>query len=97
MRCRGVAGEAGGEAVRNLADGRFPLGVAHLFIVIQGRFRRQATFASRWALAAVARTRDEVTVDGAVWIFFAGTAPRRIPTDHASAEFTVLESEARFA
>ena len=41
---------------------------------------------------------DEAAVDGgAVWIFFAGTAPRRIPTDHASTEFTVLESEARFA
>ncbi|HSL36152.1 MAG TPA: hypothetical protein VK883_04925 [Arthrobacter sp.] len=42
---------------------------------------------------------DEVTVDGGggVWIFFAGTAPRRIPTDHALTEFTVLESEARFA
>ena len=39
---------------------------------------------------------DEVTGDGggAVWIFFAGTAPRRIPTDHASTEFTVLEPEA---
>ena len=42
---------------------------------------------------------DEPTVDGggAVWIFFPGTAPRRIPTDHASTEFTVLESEDRFA
>ena len=47
-------GEAGGEAVRNLADGRFPLGVAHFFIVIQCRFRRQATFAGRWAVAGVA-------------------------------------------
>lgn len=42
---------------------------------------------------------DEVTAEGggAVWIFFAGTVPRRIPTGHASTEFTVLESEARFA
>jgi hypothetical protein len=42
---------------------------------------------------------DEVAVDGgqAVWIFFSGTAPRRVPTDHASTEFTVLESEARYA
>lgn len=41
---------------------------------------------------------DEVTVDGgnAVWIFFPGAAPRRVPTDHASTEFTVLESETRF-
>ena len=30
----GRRGKAGGEAVRNLADGRFPLGVAHFFIVI---------------------------------------------------------------
>lgn len=42
---------------------------------------------------------DEVTADGggAVWIFFAGAAPRRIPTGHASTEFTVLEPEARLA
>ena len=31
----GRRGEAGGEALGNFADGRFPLGVAHLFIVIQ--------------------------------------------------------------
>lgn len=37
---------------------------------------------------------DEVTDGGmAVWIFFAGTTPRRLPTDHGSIEFTVLESE----
>lgn len=40
---------------------------------------------------------DEVTVDGgnAVWIFFAGSAPRRVPTDHGLTEFTVLEFEDR--
>ena len=40
---------------------------------------------------------DELTADGgdAVWIFFTGTAPRRLPTDHYSTEFTVLESENR--
>ena len=40
---------------------------------------------------------DELTADGgdAVWIFFTGTAPRRLPTDHCSTEFTVLESENR--
>ena len=40
---------------------------------------------------------DEVTVDGgsAVWIFFSGSAPRRVPTDDDSTEFTVLESEDR--
>ena len=34
---------------------------------------------------------DEVTVDGgnAVWIFFSGSAPRRVPTDHGSTEFTI--------
>lgn len=30
-----------------------------------------------------------------VWIYFSGTAPRRLPTNHASTEFTVLESENR--
>ena len=42
---------------------------------------------------------DEVTVDGgnAVWIFFSGSVPRRVPTDHDSTEFTLLESETRFA
>lgn len=41
---------------------------------------------------------DEAAVGGGgVWIFFAGAAPRRIPTDNATTEFTVLESEARFA
>ncbi|WCI08196.1 hypothetical protein PJ267_17350 [Arthrobacter sp. OVS8] len=42
---------------------------------------------------------DEVTVDGgnAVWIFFSGSVPRRVPTDHHSTEFTVLESDTRFA
>ena len=40
---------------------------------------------------------DEVTVDGgnAVWIFFPGSAPRRIPTDQGATEFTVLEFEDR--
>lgn len=40
---------------------------------------------------------DEVTGDGgnAVWIFFPGAAPRRVPTDHGSTEFTVLEYEDR--
>ena len=38
---------------------------------------------------------DEVTSGGgnAVWIFFPGAAPRRLPTDHGSIEFTVLESD----
>ena len=37
---------------------------------------------------------DEVTSGAdAVWIFFPGAAPRRLPTDHGSIEFTVLESE----
>lgn len=42
---------------------------------------------------------DEVTVDGgrAVWIFFSGAAPRRVPTDDDSTEFTVLESDAPYA
>ncbi|WP_144671514.1 hypothetical protein [Arthrobacter sp. U41] len=42
---------------------------------------------------------DEVTADGgnAVWIFFSGSVPRRVPTDHGSTEFTVLEPESRFA
>jgi hypothetical protein len=41
---------------------------------------------------------DELTAHGgdAVWIFFRGTAPRRLPTDNDSTEFTVLESELRF-
>lgn len=30
----------------------------------------------------------------AVWIFFPGAAPRRLPTDHGSIEFTVLEPDA---
>jgi len=40
---------------------------------------------------------DEVTADGgnAVWIFFPGSAPRRVPTDHDSTEFTLLEFEDR--
>lgn len=42
---------------------------------------------------------DELASNGAnaVWIFFPGTAPRRLATDTASIEFTVLESETRFA
>ncbi|SDP85113.1 hypothetical protein SAMN04487914_1639 [Arthrobacter sp. ok909] len=41
---------------------------------------------------------DELTAHGgdAVWIFFPGTAPRRLPIDNGSTEFTVLESESRF-
>lgn len=39
---------------------------------------------------------DELTRDGgAVWIFFPGSGPRRVPTDHDSNEFTVLESGPR--
>lgn len=35
---------------------------------------------------------DELTGDGgAVWIFFPESGPRRVPTDHDSNEFTVLE------
>ena len=42
---------------------------------------------------------DELATDGAnaVWIFFTGNTPRRLPTDKDSIEFTVLESEARCA
>ena len=42
---------------------------------------------------------DEFTADGtnAVWIFFPGAAPRKLPTDKESVEFTVLESDTRFA
>ena len=41
---------------------------------------------------------DELSDGGnAVWIFFSGTAPRRLPTDNYSTDFTVLESEAPFA
>lgn len=40
---------------------------------------------------------DELSDGGnAVWIFFSGTAPRWLPTDSASTEFTLLESEVRF-
>lgn len=41
---------------------------------------------------------DEFAADGgnAVWIYFSGTAPRRLATDNGSTEFTVLEAETRF-
>lgn len=42
---------------------------------------------------------DELSADGgnAVWIFFPGSGPRSIATDNDSTEFTVLESDIRFA
>ena len=139
-------GEAGGEAVRNLADGGFPLGVAHYFSVIQACFGVNQKVAVHRSLTVRAyaeedpspctegaamsfegksgrkvrgselrrgqevRVRvgdqdlgigivDEVTADGggAVWIFFSGSAPRRVPTDDGSTEFTVPESKTRLA
>lgn len=41
---------------------------------------------------------DELTAHGgdAVWIFFPGIAPRRLPADNNLTEFTVLEPETRF-
>ena len=31
----------------------------------------------------------------AVWIYFSATAPRRLPTNHATRDFTMVESENR--
>lgn len=52
-------GEARGEAVRNLANGWFPLGVAHFFIVIQAHFgvKQLLLHGGRWPRLPRARFR----------------------------------------